>query len=372
MRRASGTVDGDRYYVAPEMDAAVPKKQTAAGESAVPSVPETDAAQPMGLAHRILLGHPPGFRPFRGTDLFERIGGQPTIDRLVDLLYEGIGDDEQLRPLFPRDLANGRSTSKLFFAEWLGGPGRYSEQAHAGLGHRHDGLPITPALASRWLGHFHRAMEATVPSANDRRTIFAQARSLAMALVNGQVAPARPHGRGSGPENGPRPVAWCGIGARSVARATDLARRGDAAGLGPALAQAPDLLHPTYAAAIMQAAALAGRAEIVRMLLDRGVGAEHPFHLPVSVTGLAFERVIFVTPLCAARMRRRAAAESLLMAAGAHEDVFTSAFLGDLSSLAQMLAADPGLAQATDPAVDVLDITPVEHAAAGGRPPRCG
>jgi ankyrin repeat protein len=101
----------------------------------------------------------------------------------------------------------------------------------------------------------------------------------------------------------------------------DLARRGDAAGLGAALAEAPDLLAPSYAAAIMQAAALAGRAEIVRMLLDRGVGAEHPFHLPVSVTGLAFERVIFVTPLCAARMRRRSAVESLLMAAGAHEDV---------------------------------------------------
>jgi hypothetical protein len=31
------------------------------------------------------------------------------------------------------------------------------------------------------------------------------------------------------------------------------------------------------------------------------------------------------------------------------------------------LVADPGLAQATNPAVDVLDITPVEHAVAGGQ-----
>ena len=139
----------------------------------------------------------PGFRPFRGTDLFERIGGQPTIDRLVDLLYEGIENDEQLRPLFPRGLADGRSMQKLFFAEWLGGPRRYSEQAHAGLQHRHDGLPITPALASRWLGHFRRAMEATVAAENDRRTIFAQVRSLAMALVTGQVARKAP-GQGDG------------------------------------------------------------------------------------------------------------------------------------------------------------------------------
>ena len=53
------------------------------------------------------------------------------------------------------------------------------------------------------------------------------------------------------------------------------------------------------------------------MLLDSGAGADHPFYLPVGVTGLAFERVIFVTPLCAARMKRRSAVESLLLAAGA-------------------------------------------------------
>ena len=241
---------------------------------------------------------------------------------------------------------------KLFFAEWLGGPRRYSEHAYAGLGHSHDGLPITSALAGRWLGHFRRAMDATVAAEDDRATIFAQVRSLAMALVSGQAAPAK---------------RWCGIGARSLTRARDLARRGDDAGLGAVLAQAPDLLLPSYAAAIMQAAALAGRAETVRMLLERGAGADHPFSLPVNVTGLAFERVIFVTPLCAARMKHRVAVESLLLAAGASEDVFTSAFLGDLPLLSRMLATDPGLAQAADPAVDVLDITPVDHAVAGAQ-----
>jgi hemoglobin len=394
---------GGMRGVSPEMDAAMPKKQTTAGRKAraaaregekyttalrrqapagtgpgtAPAVPEAGSADPMRLEHRGLLDHPRGFRTFSGTDLFERIGGQPTIDRLVDLLYDGIRDDDQLRPLFPRDLAGGRSMQKLFFAEWLGGPSRFSERAHAGMRHTHDGLPITTALADRWLEHFSRAMEATVAAGNDRRAIFAQVRPLAMALVSGQVAPARPSGRGSRPgrkglrggesKNGPGPVAWCGIGARSVTRARDLAHRGDVAGLGAVLAEAPDLLLASYAAAIMQAAALAGRAEIVRMLLDSGVGADHPFYLPVGVTGLAFERVVFVTPLCAARMKRRSVVESLLLAAGASEDVFTSAFLGDLASLARMLTADPGLAQATDPAVDVLAITPVEHAVAGGQ-----
>jgi truncated hemoglobin YjbI len=393
---------GGMRGVSPEMDSRVPKKQTTAGKKAraaaragekyttalrgqlppgtgpgaAASVSGTGAARPLSLEHRSLLDAP-GTRAFRGTDQFGRIGGQPTVNRLVDLLYDEILADKQLRPLFPRDLADSRSRQKLFFAEWLGGPRRYSEQAHAGLRHSHDGLAITAALANRWLEHFRRAMDATVTAEEDRTAIFAQVHSLALALVSGQVAPARPPGRGnrpggkdgngSGSGSGPGPVAWCGIGARGVARARDLAHRGDGAGLGAALAEAPDLLLPSYAAAIMQAAALAGRAEIVRMLLDRGVGADHPFSLPVNVTGMAFERVVFVTPLCAARMKRRRAVESLLTAAGASEDVFTSAFLGDLGSLEPMLAADPGLAQATDPAVEILAITPVEHAVAGGQ-----
>ena len=349
--------------VSPDMDAVMPKKQTTAGKKARAAArggeKYTTALRRQltpgirtGLEHRRFLNHAPGFRPFRDTGLFDRIGGQPTVDRMVDLLYEGINGDDQLRPLFGRDVAGVKPRQKLFFAEWLGGPRRYSEAAWTDLKHSHDGKPITRALAGRWLGHFERALEATVATDGDRRTIFGQVRPLAMALIN------RP---------APQDVAWCGVGARAVTRATQFARRGDVAGLGAALAQAPDLLRPTYAAAIMQAAVLAGRAEIVRMLLDNGVGPDHPFYLPVAVVGQAFERVIYVTPLCAARFKRRAAVESLLLAAGALDDVFTAAFLGDLTSLARMLAADPGLAQATDPAVDVLDITPVEHAVAGGQ-----
>jgi hemoglobin len=341
----------------------MPKKQTTAGRRARTAAragekytaalrrQSTPPAGP-GLEHRGFIDYGPALRPFRGTNLFQRIGGQPSVDRLVDLLYEGIDGDDQLRPLFGRDLERVKPRQKLFFAEWLGGPGGYSEVAWTNLKQSHDGRPITPASAGRWLGHFERALQATVAAPDDRETILGQVRPLAMALVNRPVMPD---------------VSWCGIGARTLTRAVELARRGDVAGLGEALAQAPDLLRPAYAAPIMQAAALAGRTAVVQRLLDDGVGPDHPFYLPVAVTGQAFERVIYVTPLCAARLKRRTAVESLLSASGAHEDIFTAAFLGDLTSLARMLRADPGLAQATDPAVDVLDITPVEHAVAGGQ-----
>lgn len=313
---------------------------------------------PASLAHRRVLDHAAGFRPFAGTDLFTRIGGQPTVDRLVDVLYDRFEDDLLLRPLFPRDLSTGRSQQKLFFAQWLGGPGRFSEESHAGLAHRHEGVPITRTLAGRWLGHLARALEVGVPAERDRTAIFAQARSLAAVLVTEPDRPARrdpDHRRG---------VASCGPGARILKQATDVARRGDVEGTSAVLDQAPDLLRPTYAARLMHAAAWAGRVEVVRLLVRRGVGPDSPHHLPVGITGRAFERVVFVTPLCAARRRRRAAVESVLVEAGAHDDVFTAALLGDEDRLAPLLATDPGLAYAPDPAVDVLDITPVDHAVA--------
>src|SRR5690349_11800281 len=98
--------------VSPETDAAMPKKQTTAGEKYTTALRKQLTSQ-----HRGFLHHAPGFRPFRGTDLFERIGGQPTVDRLVDVLYDGIAGDDELRPLFGRDLAEGKPRQKLFFAE---------------------------------------------------------------------------------------------------------------------------------------------------------------------------------------------------------------------------------------------------------------
>jgi truncated hemoglobin YjbI len=355
--------DGDKYTVALRRQ----RSQEPVSDALSDAAP---AAHLASLEHRVLLDHPAGFRPFRGSELFHRIGGQRTVDDLIDRLYDGLEADEQLRLLFPRDLAHGRAMQKLFFAEWLGGPGRYSEQSTAGLKHRHDGVAITPALADRWLAHFRRAVDETIAAPSERRRIVAQVQTLAMALVNpfaaGPVSPPETSGRGKR-STPTQSVATCGVGARTVKRATDLARRGDVTGVEATLAAAPDLLRPTYAAGIMQVAVFAGRAEVVRTLLERGVGVDHPFYLPVGVTGLAFERVIFVTPLCVARMKRRSTVESMLLSAGARDDVFTFAFLGDSASLARLLAADPDLARTADPAVDVLGITPVEHAVAGGQ-----
>jgi len=79
--------------------------------------------------------------------------------------------------------------------------------------------------------------------------------------------------------------------------------------------------------------------------------------------------VFFVTPLCAARMTRRPDISAVLVRRGAREDVFTAAFLGDVTLVHGLVSERPSLAQVPDPATDVLTITPIHHAVAGNQLP---
>src|SRR5207253_6436533 len=141
---------------------------------------------------------PDAHRPFAGGDLFARVGGRAAVEALIEGLYDRIETDATLRPLFGRDLVNERETQKRFFTEWLGGNAAYSDRAHAPLKHRHDLLPITRALAGKWLAHFRGALEAAVQDASARRAVYEKTCVLAMALVNEDKSPsalrARAHG----------------------------------------------------------------------------------------------------------------------------------------------------------------------------------
>jgi truncated hemoglobin YjbI len=176
------------------------------------------------MEHRRFLAHPEAHHPFAGGGLLRRVGGPTAVAALVDALYDGIETDAALRPLFGRDLAGEREAQKRFFAEWLGGDTGYSDRAHLPLKHRHDLLPITGALAEKWLAHFRDALTAAVSDLEARRLIEDQVGVLAMALINEGAEPsplrARPHGT-------------C-LRYQPAIESVHLARRGDAAALpGP-------------------------------------------------------------------------------------------------------------------------------------------
>jgi len=301
------------------------------------------------MEHRRFLAHPEAHHPFAGGSLLGRVGGDAAIAALIDGLYDRIETDPLLRPLFNRDLTNEREAQKRFFTEWLGCDTAYSDRAQLPLAHRHDLLPITRALAERWLGHFRDALDMAVPDVDARRVIADKVRVLAMALVNEgrelSALRARPHG-------------IC-LRYKPAIEAITLARRGDAVALRQLVKHAPDILASApHAAHLLQLAVLAGRQATVEFLLEAGVNVNKPSPI---------EPLIFVTPLCAARVKRRSKIETLLLQQGAKEDIFTHAFLGDLDRLRADIGRDPGVAQAIDPAVDALQITPVHHAVARGQ-----
>jgi truncated hemoglobin YjbI len=301
------------------------------------------------MEHRRFLAHPETHHPFAGGNLLGRIGGDTAVAALIDGLYRRIETDAALRPLFNRDLNSEREAQKRFFAEWLGGDTAYSDRAHLPLAHRHDLLPITHALAERWLGHFRDALDMVVPDINARRAIGDKIRVLAMALVNEGREPsalrARPHGT-------------C-LRYKPAVESITLARRGDAVALRQLVKRAPDVLASApHSAHLLQLAVLGGRQAAVECLLDAGIDLNKPSPI---------EPLVLLTPLCAARMKRRGTIETLLLRRGAKEDIFTHAYLGDLDRLHVDIDCDPGVVQAIDPAVDALQITPVHHAVVGGQ-----
>jgi truncated hemoglobin YjbI/ankyrin repeat protein len=331
-------------------------------------VTPSDSSVEEYVHHRRFLDPAPGIRPQQDGAVFDRIGGQAVIDRLVDCLYDRFEADAMLRPFFGASLASGRDRQKRFFAEWLGGPPRYSESAWGALYQHHEDLRITQDVAERWLGHLRRALTDTVAKGDCAEIIHERARGVALALVNTEPGPA---GQVSGASrHRSQLIASCGVGARTVKQAVLLAQRGKVGELAGLAAEIPGVVERApFAARLLQSATLSGRIEVVEWLLDLGAGADTPWHLPVRMTGGALELALFVTPLCAARMTGHSDVSALLLRRGAREDVFTAAFMGDLPLVQRLLSERAALAQVPDPATDVLTITPVHHAVAAHQLP---
>jgi hemoglobin len=96
--------------------------------------------------------------------LYERVGGMPFFERLVDRFYDGVAGDPDLLRLYPDapDLRDARHRLTLFLAQYWGGPTTYSEErGHPRLRLRHMRFPIGPAERDRWLHHMTAAVEAS-------------------------------------------------------------------------------------------------------------------------------------------------------------------------------------------------------------------
>ncbi len=123
----------------------------------------------------------------RMPNLYDRIGGRPVVEAIIDRLYTAIEADPTLRSLFPDDLAPGRLHQQWFFEEWLGGERRYTaRRGSPRLGQRHQPFAITLQAATRWLGHMQKALDDAGVETADLQSIMQGLQPLATHFVSAE------------------------------------------------------------------------------------------------------------------------------------------------------------------------------------------
>ena len=122
-----------------------------------------------------------------GTTLYERVGGTPFFERLVDAFYDGVAVDDVLLRLYPEapDLTGARHRLTLFLIQYWGGPTTYSdERGHPRLRMRHLPFLIGPAERDHWLAHMAAAVDVATAELGEPLAAAVQAELL------GYFAPA--------------------------------------------------------------------------------------------------------------------------------------------------------------------------------------
>lgn len=107
--------------------------------------------------------------------LFERVGGEPFFERLVDEFYDGVATDPVLLPLYPEqhDLTGARHRLTLFLVQYWGGPTTYmDERGHPRLRMRHMPFHVGPVERDRWLHHMVNAVERSTDDPDVQRTLL--------------------------------------------------------------------------------------------------------------------------------------------------------------------------------------------------------
>ena len=123
-----------------------------------------------------------------GSTPFALIGGQGTVDRLVDRFYdlmETLPEARVIRALHPRDLGVIREVLKKYLAQWLGGPTAYSdERGHPRLRARHLPFSIGDEERDAWMLCMRQAMQDVVTDEAVRDGILLKLSSLADWMRN--------------------------------------------------------------------------------------------------------------------------------------------------------------------------------------------
>ncbi|MDC3413671.1 globin [Aquibacillus sp. 3ASR75-11] len=121
----------------------------------------------------------------RSGTIYEAIGGNKTIGRLVKAFYKRVGNHPDLIPIFPSDLTETARKQIQFLTQLFGGPALYSEEhGHPMLRRRHLPFQITPTRKDAWLECMEAALDEAEIEEPYRSAIFDRLTLTAQHMMN--------------------------------------------------------------------------------------------------------------------------------------------------------------------------------------------
>lgn len=117
--------------------------------------------------------------------IYEAIGGQSSVDKIVHSLYKHVAKHEALIPIFPTDLTETIHKQRLFLTQFFGGPSLYlEERGHPMLKRRHMPFEITFERRNAWLECMDKALDEAEIEEPYRSAIFDRLSLTATHMVN--------------------------------------------------------------------------------------------------------------------------------------------------------------------------------------------
>ncbi|MFJ2193394.1 MULTISPECIES: globin [unclassified Kitasatospora] len=123
---------------------------------------------------------------FSEETFFDQVGGEPTFRRLVHRFYQGVAEDELLRPMYPEeDLGPAEERLALFLMQYWGGPRTYGEQrGHPRLRMRHVPFKVDRAAHDAWLKHMRAAVDELALPAGAEQQLWDYLTYAAASMIN--------------------------------------------------------------------------------------------------------------------------------------------------------------------------------------------
>ena len=129
------------------------------------------------------------FAVFLWTDpissIYQKIGSEDPIYRLVDIFYTIVEKDALLRPLYPDDLTESRKHLAWFLIQRFGGAPTYSQlRGHPRMRARHMPFKIGLQEKNAWMNNMNKALDQIQEFASYRLILKEYFEEFATFMIN--------------------------------------------------------------------------------------------------------------------------------------------------------------------------------------------